>query len=358
MKHLQTLRFLLCCILGLPITLAGQTPVEWTERGVTDAYRPFWMDTTEAPTVLAFGSCNMIDKPQNLWEDVVASNPDLWVWLGDIVYADTNDMRALSGMYRKLKSDPGYRRLRAKTQITGIYDDHDYGENDGGKSFSAKAGSRVCLLDFLDVPKSHPMRKREGGYIAYTFGQGARSVKVIVLDTRYFRDTLLPDPSKMRRYQPNLEGDMLGEQQWDWLEAELRNSRAGLHILCSSVQVIADDHGYEKWGNFPASRRRLLTLISEIRPKNLLIISGDRHMAEVSKLDMAGLPYPLYDFTSSGMTHIRSSNSEVNRFRVGDMIVKRNFGVLRISWEGDRPIVRMEVHGLNHEVYQELMVRY
>ncbi|MBK8556458.1 MAG: alkaline phosphatase D family protein [Lewinellaceae bacterium] len=166
-----------------------------------------------------------------------------------------------------------------------------------------KKQSSRALLDFMDVPRSAPVRKQDGNYQVFTFGMGEQRIKVIVMDTRYFRDTLLPDPTKQRRYAPNMEGDMLGEAQWKWLEKELRNTQhTSLTILCSSVQVLADEHGYEKWGNFPNARRRLLSLIAKTQPKNLMIISGDRHMAEVSKMDLQGLPYPLYDFTSSGMT--------------------------------------------------------
>jgi alkaline phosphatase D len=155
-----------------------------------------------------------------------------------------------------------------------------------------------------------------------------------------------------------MEGEMLGEAQWKWLEQELRNSTANLNILCSSVQVVADDHGHEKWGNFPNQRKKLLSLISTVRPKNLLILSGDRHMAEVSKMQLDGLPYPLYDFTSSGMTHLRSGTEEMNHHRVGDLILKKNFGMLKITWNGDKPIVSMQVRGNLNELYQEVVVKY
>ena len=166
------------------------------------------------------------------------------------------------------------------------------------------------------------------------------------------------DPTKQRRYIPNTEGDVLGETQWTWLENELRNSTANLNILCSSVQVVADDHGHEKWGNFPNARKRLLSLIVQTKPKNLLILSGDRHMAEISKMELQGLPYPLYDFTSSGLTHIRSGTSEVNKYRVGNLILKKNFGLLKIHWENGHPVVRMQVRGNNNELLEELMVKY
>lgn len=341
---------------------------EFTEKSVSEAesaesadleaFRPKPIDTTTAPTVIAFGSCNKLDKPQSMWQFVSANNPNLWIWLGDIIYADTTDTKALAAHYRRLKTNPDYKKLRTKAQVVGVYDDHDYGVNDACKYHPTKRGAKKCLMDFLDIPLNNPVRKRDGAYQSYTFGKGNQKIKVIVMDLRYFRDSLVPDVTKQKRYVPNQLGDMLGENQWVWLEKELRNSQANLNILCSSVQVIADDHGYEKWGNFPNERKRLLKLITSVKPKNLMILSGDRHMAEISKMQIEGLPYPLYDFTSSGMTHIRSGTSEVNRFRVGQMIVQKNFGLLKIRWEGEKPIVTMEARGLQNELFLSETVRY
>ncbi len=316
------------------------------------------LDTSQDLMTIAFGSCNKLQLPQNMWPAVAANKPDLWIWLGDIIYADTSDPRILSAMYKQLKSSPEYKKLTVKTPVVGVYDDHDYGVNDGGKGHPGKKHSQKILMDFLSVPKNSPLRKQEGSYQSYTFGKGEHRVKVIVMDTRYFRDTLIPNPTKHPRFFPNMEGDMLGETQWKWLEKELKNNPANLTILCSSVQVIADDHPQEKWGNFPNARKRLLKLIVETKPKNLLILSGDRHMAEISKMDLTGLPYPLYDFTSSGLTHQRKGETEINKFRVGDMIVKRNFGMLKIIWNGSKPTVSMQVHGLDNEVFQQYLAKY
>ena len=343
---------------GKPASSNKAAPQEEIEILDLEAFKPKPIDTLTAPAVIAFGSCNKLDKPQTMWDAVNANNPNLWIWLGDIIYADTTDMKALAKMYKTLKNTPNYKKMRDKTQVIGVYDDHDYGANDAGKSFPKKKQSKKCLMDFLDVPAKAAVRNREGAYTSYTFGKGAQTVKVIVLDTRYFRDTLIPDPTKQRRYIPNTTGDMLGEAQWAWLENELKNSKANLNIISTSIQVVADEHTHEKWGNFPNCRKRLLSLIVKTQPKNLLILSGDRHMAEISKMDITGLPYPLYDFTSSGMTHIRSGTSENNRYRVGDMILKKNFGLLKIQWNNDRPVVTMQVRGLQNELFQETVVKY
>jgi alkaline phosphatase D len=316
------------------------------------------IDTTQNITTIAFGSCNKHLKPQTMWDAVATNKPDLWIWLGDIIYADTTDMKALAFMYKQLKTNPEYKKLTANTPVVGVYDDHDFGANDAGKGYPMKKSSKKILMDFLNIPANAAVRKREGAYQSYTFGKGEQKVKVIVMDTRYFRDTLLPDESKAKRYIPNLEGDILGEAQWKWLEKELKSSAANFTLLCSSIQVISDEHPHEKWGNFPNARKRLLTLIVKTKPKNLMILSGDRHMAEISKMDLQGLDYPLYDFTSSGMTHIRSGSTENNKFRVGDMIIKKNFGLLKLSWDGSRPTVSMQVRTHGNELLQEIITKY
>lgn len=377
MPHLRFLFFFLLIFALAPIAKAqnGQpkktTPAttkpaaadEFTEKAGAAAIElasipAARLDTTKDLMTIAFGSCNKLHLPQNMWHSIADNHPDLWIWLGDIVYADTSDPRILSAMYKQLKSSPEYKKLSSKTPVVGVYDDHDYGVNDGGKGHPGKKHSQKILMDFLGVAKNSALRKQEGSYQSYLFGKGEHRVKIIIMDTRYFRDTLIKDPEPQKRYLPNLEGDMLGEAQWKWLERELRTSPANFNILCSSVQVIADDHGQEKWGNFPNARKRLLQLIATVKPKNLMILSGDRHMAEISKMDLQGLGYPLYDFTSSGLTHLRSSTSEANKFRVGDMLVKRNFGVLKIAWNGPKPIVSMQVRGLDNELFQEFTAKY
>lgn len=372
MKKLSATRQLLsvaCCILSFqPSVLTAQQPEFQVKSPLAleddlevrdvEAFAPRPIDTLQGLAVIGFGSCNKLSMPQTLWPDIAANNPNLWIWLGDIIYADTTDLRALAAHYKRLKTDPGYKKMRAKTPVIGVYDDHDFGANDAGKGLPNKKGSKKCLMDFLDVPMNAPVRKREGAYNSYVFGKGDQRIKVIVLDTRYFRDTLHKDPNPGRRYLPNLEGDVLGDAQWKWLEQELRNSPANLNILCSSIQILADEHGHEKWGNFPNARKRMLQLIVKTKPKNLLILSGDRHMAEITKMEIQGLPYPLYDFTSSGLTHIRSGTSELNKLRVGEMILKKNFGLLKIYWENSRPVVNMQVRGAQNELYQEVLVKY
>jgi len=310
-------------------------------------------------TRIAFGSCSRESDPDQMWSDIVQQNPQLWIWLGDNIYGDSDDMNVLRRKYQIQKENPGYQKLIATCPVIGTWDDHDYGINDGGKDFAKKKESKALMLDFLDVPANDVVRKHEGVYSSYTYGSGKQKVKVILLDTRYFRDALKPATDPNARYMPSDKGDFLGEAQWKWLEQELKNSDAAIHIIGSSIQFIQATQGFEKWENLRPSRRRMLALLQKYKPAGTFIISGDRHIAEISRMDVEGLPYPLYDFTASGLTHTWDSQTpEANANRVGDLIIQKNFGMILIDWSHPKPEVTFEVHGKNRVTFERHTIKY
>lgn len=329
----------------------------WLIAVLTQGLHAQKFDPTDVISRIAFGSCSHQNDADQMWPDVLAIKPQLWIWGGDNIYGDTHDMEAMRKMYDLQKAAEGYWKLRRTCPIIGTWDDHDYGTNDGGKNFNKKKESKDLFMEFLDVNPRDPMRTHEGVYSSYTFGSGKKKVKVINLDTRYFRDTLsfVMDSLNGRpakRYVPNPTGDLLGAAQWQWLELELRLSDAEINIINSSIQVLSEEHQFEKWANFPAARRRLLDLVAASGAKGVIIISGDRHIAEISKTNLPGMAYPLYDFTSSGLTHTWSSVwEEKNKYRVGELIIQKTFGLLSIDWSGKTPSVKMEIRGNDGKVY-------
>jgi alkaline phosphatase D len=126
---------------------------------------------------IAFGSCSREDLPQPLWMPILNQRPQLWIWMGDNVYADTADPQALRRAYHQARSNPGYQALLSTTPVIGTWDDHDYGLNDGGKEWRAKEDAQQALLDFLDEPADSPRRRRAGVYESYTYGPPGRQVR-------------------------------------------------------------------------------------------------------------------------------------------------------------------------------------
>ena len=169
---------------------------------------------------------------------------------------------------------------------------------------------------------------------------------------RYFRDSLAININRPPLYHPNDTGTVLGEDQWRWLEEELANSAADVHLIGSSYQLIPNDHGYEKWGNFPNERQRFFDLIAKTNPARPIILSGDRHIAEFSKVDVSPAGSPLYEFTSSGLTHTWSTpREEKNEFRIGELIIKRNFGIIEIRKSDEEIDIEFKVYGPENELW-------
>lgn len=343
--------------LGLAAALAA-APVAaraTQARPLIDAPHPA---LDRALTRIAFGSCANQDKDQPIWEAVLATKPDLFIFLGDNIYADTRDPAVMAAKYARLAAKPGFRRLRETTPVCAIWDDHDFGENDGGADYPMKVEARRQFCDFWGEAATSPRRTREGIHAAYVFGPAGRRVQVILPDLRWNRTpiqkldgvdykawseakkaagTLVPGPYARN---PDPAATMLGEAQWAWLESQLRQP-ADLRILGSSLQVLADFAGWEGWINYAQDHQRLFETIREARAERLVCISGDTHYGEISRLDV-NTPYPIWDVTSSGLTEVWPVTPP-NALRQGEVWRERNFGLIDIDWSTPAPKVRLEV---------------
>ena len=309
--------------------------------------------------VIAFGSCNKQDKENVLWQEVLKNSPDVWIWGGDNIYSDTDNMQKMKRDYKQQWQQKDYARLTRAMPVMGTWDDHDYGINDGGVEFHKKKESQQLFLDFLKVPEDDQRRTQEGVYHSQVFTVGSKHIKIIVLDTRYFRTKLTRVEGNAKRYQPNTygQGTLLGEQQWNWLEDELKNSGADFNIIMSSIQILSNQHGFETWGNFPHEVDRLKTLVRDSGAKGVVFLSGDRHISEFSITGAEGVSYPLVDFTSSGLTHVYSKyTSEPNPYRLGKVVSQISFGVVRIDVDSKKII--MQMRGEGNTILQEYVQVY
>ena len=319
------------------------------------------IDKKEVPNdfVLAFGSCNNQNLPNVLWNEIMKNKPDLFIWGGDIIYSDGIDMDRMKKNYKKLKKDTLYQNFTSKVRVIGTWDDHDYGLNDGGYEYEKKDSVQQLLLDFFDVDSSDNRRKRRGIYFSELIDIGEKSIKIIVLDTRYFRTNLTVDSTGTKNYIPNIYGDgsMLGKDQWNWFEKELNSSNSDFNIIISSIQFLSKEHGFETWGNMPHEVDKMKEIIAKSNAKGVIILSGDRHIAEISKDSINKMKYPLIDFTSSGLTHSYSSfKGEPNMYRVTDVVSKINFGILRFNFQANQ--VNMEIRGERNVLYQDITQKY
>jgi alkaline phosphatase D len=309
--------------------------------------------------VLSFGSCNNQNIKNNLWQPILQHNPDLFIWGGDIIYSDTEDMKFMTENYNRMKNDSAYVDFKNQVPILGTWDDHDYGLNDGGENYRQKDSVQQIFLDFFDVPSDNPRREQKGIYFSEEFKVNDSLIKIIILDTRFFRSDLSKDPTGEKRYIPNNSGEitMLGQEQWKWLERELTNSKAQFNVIMSSIQFLSYEHGFESWGTMPKEVHKMENILVKSKARGLIFLSGDRHIAEISKKDVRGLNFPLIDITSSGMTHSYDSfKGEPNAYRFADVVSQKNFGILRFDF--DKNTVKMEIRGEGNTLYRSIVQKF
>jgi len=270
---------------------------------------------------IGLGSCLDQDYPQPIWQSIKKEDLNYFIFLGDNVYGDTRygSLRKMKSAYDKQKKVlPDFLN---DISIFSIWDDHDFGINDGGADYRFKRRAQELYLDFWEITKDDDRSNREGIYFSKNEIFFDKKFKFIFLDTRFFRSKL---KGKKSNYIENIEPDatILGNAQWAWLENELKSDFDFLFVF-SSIQIIAKDHRFEKWSNFPNERAKLFELLEQFNDKTILF-SGDRHRAGIYRKN------GIIEVTSSSMNKPGSSFSETDSYLIGKTYPQENYGVLEI----------------------------
>jgi alkaline phosphatase D len=325
-----------------------------------------YLQSRQSFDVIAFGSCSFQGVDQPIWNAILADYPDLFVFLGDNIYGDTQDMAELRAKYAELGAKPGYQRLRALTPVVATWDDHDYGANDAGAEYPMKRESKEAFLDFFGEPADSERRLRDGGvYAAYSFGPEGRRVQVILLDTRWDRSPIAvvskAEAAERKRrnigpYAPTTGSGarMLGEDQWQWLEEQLQQE-AEVRLIGTSIPFLQEGTGWETWANFPDERDRLLALIERTGAEGIIFMTGDTHRAQFSKV-VETAAYPLWEINSSGLTENWPWPAPDSN-RLGGTYVEDNYGLIRIDWSKADPDITLEIRDVAGSLVMQNTVR-
>jgi alkaline phosphatase D len=305
-----------------------------------------WQFRTDPPSfTAAVGSCAYVNEPfwdrpgrgygdsMMVFKTLHEQKPDLMLWLGDNTYTREGDWNTKGGFlhrYTHTRSLPEMQPLLASTHHYASWDDHDYGPNDGDRSFWNKEMASETFDLFWANPNGKPLGK---GSVVNTFGWG--DCQFFMLDDRWFR---APNNSKdsTRAY--------FGEEQINWLIDALTFSKANFKIITCGGQVINDARVYENYAVYNVERRKLIDRITAAGISGVFFMSGDRHHAELSKLDRPGT-YPLYDLTTSPLTAgTHNPGNEPNTLRVpGTLYNGRNFALLKLNGTAKERVMKVQV---------------
>lgn len=338
--------------------------IKQDKKKQSDLDLPFRGFEPEKPiTTIATGSCADQDLPQPIWKTIEQNNPNLFIFSGDTLYASKPEQKPIPEQYRKLKLIPEYRSIREKVPFMAVWDDHDMGTNDGGANSPEKEIARTEFIKHWSYLKTTLPNGQKALYHSKIFGAKKQKVQVIMLDTRWDRSDLKKNTDEQKEGEPprpyvadtDKSKHFLSKEQWSWLEGELKKP-ADLRLLVSSIQVIPDDHNFEKWGNFPNEREKLFVLLQKTKAKNLIILSGDRHMASIAQLEIKKHG-PVYEMTSSGLNKpAKPGNILTDKTYFKDGYGPVNFGLILINWS--KKIATLQVKSLENEVVNSVDVKF
>lgn len=291
------------------------------------------------------GSCLDQDYPQPIWNSIEKEELDYFIFLGDNVYGDSpfGNLRKMKRAYDKQKKVlPSFLN---DLEVYAIWDDHDYGLNDGGSDYKNKIDAEKLFLDFWEISQNDPRHKREGIYFSTEKIFFDKKFKLIFLDTRFFRSKLLGEKGGYIS-NTNDNATILGKNQWLWLENEL-NTEFDFLIIFSSIQIIPMDHPYEKWSNFPKDRSKLLGMLDKHRGKTILF-SGDRHRSGMYKKD------GIFEITASSLNKPGSLFNETDKFLIGETYPEENYALFEI-YENQ---IDVQIKNLNGENLNSISLNY
>ncbi len=302
------------------------------------------------------GSCAYFNEPEfdrpgkpyggdsSIFQTMANTPAAFHVWLGDNWYTREVDYYTAWGLNYRASRDrslPVLQKFMAAMPQYAIWDDHDYGPNDAGKSYLLKEASRNVFMNYSLNPAYGEDGK--GIYSVVSYGD----VDIFLTDDRYFRSEA--EMADSVNGQPNNSKTYFGKMQMEWLKNALLFSKATFKIIATGSQVLNPFSEYDCMRFYSAEYNELMNFLTTEKIKGVLFFSGDRHYSEVIKKERNGL-YPLYDVTNSpytsGVGKVQGTEL-TNAARVeGTLVEEQNFTKVSISGKRNQRLLKVEFIGI------------
>lgn len=250
--------------------------------------------------VVSCTSDKFLAEQFEMWSDYFNHNPDYTFLIGDNVYADylfskelgiTDKAKAHEAMMWRRYVETWSSLLLYRTAnlipTLALWDDHDFGVNDGGKDFPFKDKTLEIFRTFFPLHFSTEVRPLAGaGFVFDGYGQ-----RFMFIDARSFRS-----PQKVKNPE---EQTQWGAKQTEMVMAELKKPKPSW--LIQGDQFFGAYHRFESFeGHRSQDFKKTLTQIKS-SPSKVIFVSGDRHLNEFMRIEKDILGYETYEMTSSAM---------------------------------------------------------
>ena len=236
---------------------------------------------------VGFISC-VNDTTDELWTEMGNHNLDLLCLAGDTPYVDTGDLTLIREKHRHFLQRPTLSPLLKNISTVGIWDDHDFGLNNGNgvNTASRKANTRRGFVEYRAHDKYG--NNNEGVYHKTDLG----AMEIFLLDPRWFSQTAGSPVAPT-------QSTCFGSVQWQWILDSIRNSKAPFKVLLQG-QIWQDKKNSETDDMFTyyTERDALLDIIRDEKIPGVVLFGGDIHVARYL-MHPQRVGYDLHDFVMS-----------------------------------------------------------
>jgi alkaline phosphatase D len=272
-----------------------------------------------------------------VFDGIAAMEPDLFLWLGDNIYADSDSETAVSALYSRQRNVASLVPFQRSVSQLATWDDHDFGYNDSDRHNPVKA-TMLRLFNCWWANPAAGTADTAGIFFRHSFGP----VDIFMLDGRYYRDPSEP---------PDRPGKtMLGAAQKVWLKRELKASRAPFKILASGTGWSMAERGGDSWAAYVHERDEIFDFIRDNEINGCFGISGDVHQGEANCVPWSEHGgYDFYDLASSGLAQYlkpRFINQDPEVRLREPWVRSANFGLLEFSFDPE-PRVELSIRDVN-----------
>jgi alkaline phosphatase D len=307
------------------------------------------------------GSCAYFNEPiydrpgkpyggdSSIFLTMAKEKASFMLWLGDNWYYREVDYYSAAGLRYRARRDRGQPVLQPLLKAMphyAIWDDHDFGPNDGDKSYVLKEESRRIFRDYW--PNHSAGENGQGIYTMISYGD----VDIFMMDDRWFRSANNMDATVGG--VPNPAKRMWGAQQMEWLKNALITSTAPFKLIATGNQTLNPKAQAECLQDYPVEFNEFQSFLNDQHIGGVLFLTGDRHHSEVIRYDRAGT-YPLFDITNSpltsGLSRVTGTTEESNQARVaGTLVEAQNYTRINVSGAKGARRLRAEFVGIDGKV--------
>jgi hypothetical protein len=294
--------------------------------------------------LLAIASCldDYHSEHFKIWDELSKKNPEYLLLIGDNVYttkaspttAQVTDPEIIWKRYIDLRfSLPLYFQQKL-IPTHAIWDDNDYGLNNGDKSFRHKKDSKEIFEAFWaqDLAQEN-WSKGHGVGGLLSLGD----FNLYFMDARSFRSE-------------EAEGSHLGLDQTAWFYSKLRDEATPSFII-KGDQYFGGYHQFDSFErNHPNDFQQFTTELKKINTP-FIFLSGDRHMSEIMQFPRALFGKPSFEITSSPLHGRTFESAATNPWKVVDKHGHVNFVMIDNVAKDNHWFLNVEDIGENGEVY-------